>query len=86
MVYLPPDVQSKIESELNDGQLQVFKALQTSEDGLTCEEVETKLTMKHQTASARIRELQDLGIIEDRGIRRKTTSGRPAAVWILTRP
>ncbi len=50
--------------------------------GATCDEVEVSLEMKHQTASARIRELQLEGRVRDSGTRRKTRSGRPAVVWV----
>ncbi len=51
--------------------------------GATCEECETALGMKHQTASARIRELKDKHLVRDSGRRRKTTSGRLAAVMVV---
>lgn len=54
--------------------------------GATCEEVERALGMKHQTASARIRELKDKHLVRDSGQRRKTTSGRLAAVMIVYQP
>lgn len=50
-------------------------------DGLTCDEVEWILEMKHQTASARILELRKKGLLRDSGYRRKTRSGRKAVVW-----
>ncbi len=49
--------------------------------GLTCAEVEERLRLAHQTASARIRELALQGVIEDSGQRRRTPSGRRAIVW-----
>jgi hypothetical protein len=47
----------------------------------TDEEGEAVLAMRHQTYSARRRELVMLGMVQDSGQRRPTTSGRPAAVW-----
>ena len=47
----------------------------------TCDEAEVHFEMRHQTASARIRELCELGRIEDSGARRPTRSGRDAIVW-----
>lgn len=52
--------------------------------GLTCAEVEAQTGMSHQTASARIWELQRKGKIKDSGQRRKTPSGRNAIVWVKT--
>jgi hypothetical protein len=47
----------------------------------TCDEVEAALGLRHQTASARIRELALMNKIENSGKRRKTQSGRLATVW-----
>lgn len=49
--------------------------------GITCDEIEQQLGMKHQTVSARIRELVQKDKIEDTGMRRKTRSGSKAIVW-----
>lgn len=49
--------------------------------GATCDEVEAALDLRHQTASARIRELFLQGKIYDSGQKRKTRSGRSAVVW-----
>lgn len=49
--------------------------------GRTCEEVEYALDLRHQTASARIRELFLDGIIEVIG-ERETSSGRRARVYV----
>lgn len=50
--------------------------------GMTSDELEATIGMRHQTASARIRELALGGNIFDSGQRRKTRSGRKAAVWL----
>jgi hypothetical protein len=61
---------------------------QQGDRGLTCDEIEVHLGMKHQTASARIRELVQLGRLTDSGRVRPTRSvtktGRPfyATVWV----
>lgn len=52
-------------------------------DGLTCDEVEERLNLRHQTASARVHELMESGQIRDSGMRRKTRSGRTATVWVI---
>lgn len=49
--------------------------------GFTCDEVERIFRIRHQSASARIRELVQDGWIEDSGESRKTRSGRKAIVW-----
>lgn len=51
--------------------------------GATCDEVEVALTMRHQTASARIRELKLEDLIQDSGDRRPTRSGKLAIVWVV---
>ena len=50
--------------------------------GATDEELEKKLDMRHQTVSARRRELVLMGKAKDSGVKRRTTSGRKAVVWI----
>lgn len=50
--------------------------------GATCEEVEHGLGLKHQTASARVRELAQEDLITNSQTCRKTTSGRAAVVWV----
>lgn len=50
--------------------------------GATCCEVEKATGLSHQTASARIVELNLKGKIIDSGVVRKTDSGRNATVWI----
>lgn len=59
----------------------VYEEIWRASDGRTCDEVEERLGMRHQTASARIRELSQKGHIRDSGLRRTTRSGRPATVW-----
>lgn len=51
--------------------------------GLTDEEGEIALDLKSQSYTPRRSELVKLGLVVDSGERRLTTSGRPAAVWIL---
>jgi hypothetical protein len=53
--------------------------------GATCDEVEAIANMRHQTASARINELAHQKAIHDSGSRRRTRSGRNAAVWVITK-
>ena len=50
----------------------------------TCDECEAALQMKHQTCSARIRELVKAGLVEDTGHRRRTRSGATARVYATT--
>ncbi len=52
--------------------------------GATSEECETALNLRHQTASARIRELAMMLRIIDSVTRRETRSGRLAVVWVTT--
>ena len=53
--------------------------------GITCDEVETEAALRHQTASARLRELVLKDVICDTMIRRPTRSGRLAAVYRIKR-
>jgi hypothetical protein len=50
--------------------------------GLTCDECEAVLGMRHQTVSARVTELRNETRIVDSGQRRPTRSGRKATVWV----
>lgn len=53
--------------------------------GATCEEIEEKFALRHQSASARLAEMsRDDRTIKDGGERRKTALGRGAIVWIVT--
>ena len=49
--------------------------------GRTCDEIEFDLGLRHQTASARMRELFQRGLVKRLG-KRETRSGRKAYVWI----
>lgn len=52
-------------------------------NGRTCDEIEARLELRHQTASARVNELMRAERIVDSGARRKTRSNRNAVVWIV---
>ena len=74
----------RIEPALGRLQAKVLTYLLTNDGkGLTCDEIEEASGLKHQTASARIRELAQKGLIEDSGDRRPTRSGRNAVVWVV---
>ena len=65
----------------------VLKVIKSSGGhGATDDEIEVKLMLRHQTASARRRELVLSGAIRDSGERRKTRSGRTATVWKFIKP
>jgi hypothetical protein len=50
--------------------------------GMTCDQIEAALDMRHQTASARIVELVNSGAILKTDRTRPTRSGRAAAVYV----
>lgn len=54
-------------------------------EGLTCDECEVALELRHQTASARVREAVLKGLIIDSGRTRPTRSGRKASVYVLVK-
>lgn len=54
--------------------------------GATDAEVEAALGMRHQTASARRRDLVKADLVTDSGQRRATDSGRQATVWVASKP
>ena len=52
-------------------------------DAMTCDEIEIKTDMIHQTASSCIRALVKEGFLIDTGVKRPTRTGRSAIVWDL---
>ena len=52
--------------------------------GMTCDRVEEIMDGRHQTISARIRELVNEGRIVDTGKRKPTRSGRQARIYVAT--
>ena len=62
----------------------VLEAIRAAGPGGLCDhEIERVTGLKHQTASARRRELVLRGLIKDSGTRRKTDSGRDAKAWTI---
>lgn len=71
-----------IESDVSQLRETVFRYVKGEHlQGATCDEVEVELNMRHQTASARLRELVLTKRVVDSGMRRRTRSGRWAIVW-----
>jgi hypothetical protein len=73
--------------------LKVLNHIRTKPNGATCDEVEQDLSMLHQTASARCRELVQMGLLEKRTDpstgkenQRPTRSGRSASVLYVKEP
>ena len=64
----------------------VLATIGSSINGLTCEEIETALSLRHQSASARVCELHKAGSIANSGRKRKTKSGCMAVVYVVTAP
>jgi hypothetical protein len=62
----------------------VYSAIAAAgEWGMTDDEIERETSLRHQTASARRRELVLLGRIKPNGQTRRTSSGRSAQVWVV---
>ena len=61
----------------------VSAVLESRANGLTDEELEQILEWRHQTVSARRRELVLEGAVKDSGRKRPTTSGRNATIWVF---
>jgi predicted transcriptional regulator len=51
--------------------------------GATCDEIEARTGLKHQTASAQVRHLVEAGVLQPSESRRPTQSGRAAIVWVM---
>lgn len=78
------DAARSIEATAGSLRAQILQAITARRpDGLTCAEIETLFTLRHQTASARLTELHTRGLITDSDRRRKTDSGRRAIVWVI---
>jgi hypothetical protein len=54
--------------------------------GSTCDEIEYRLGMRHQTASSAIRSLVQQEILRASKQKRRTRSGREAIVWVVATP
>ena len=75
--------------ERGAGQLREYvldEIRRTGSTGSTCDELEERLALTHQTCSARVRELVLRGDVLDSGKTRKTRSGRAATVWVAPGP
>lgn len=87
------DAAESIVNQLNGMCLDVLHAVRSSPHGLTCDEIEAILGMKHQTASARLRDLITCqppyvkfknDPQTEKPLRRPTRSGRTARVYFAT--
>ncbi len=87
------DAANSIKKQVNGMCADVLHAVRCSPHGLTCDEVEGILGMKHQTASARLRDLITCQppYVEFRNdpetgkpLRRPTKSGRTARIYYAT--
>lgn len=62
----------------------VFEAIKArKKSGATCDELEDELDLKHQTLSARVRELWQEGFLRRLRGWRRTRSGRWATVYVV---
>jgi predicted transcriptional regulator len=62
----------------------ILRSVDEAPRGLTCDEVEVYLDLRHQTASARIRGLVQVGLLAKTTSTRPTRSGRQAVVYVIT--
>jgi hypothetical protein len=61
----------------------VYQHIFRRKKGATCDAIEARTGMLHQTVSARVCELRQDKRIRDSGRREKTRSGRRAIVWVV---
>lgn len=71
----------KLSSKKSEYRKKIFETIKSS-IGMTCDEIEQSLGLRHQTASCFIRFLTKDGFLKDSGDRRITRSGRKAIVWV----
>lgn len=76
------EANEKAESAKDKDRARIVRLLDAHSAGLTCEEIESRLRMKHQTASARLTELKRDGVVIVSG-RRRTSTGTQAGVNLL---
>ena len=74
----------QIKKKSNEYRKRIYDLIQAA-GGLTCDEVETTLDLRHQTASCFIRFLTQDGYLRDSGLKRHTRAGRSAIVWEVHR-
>ncbi len=72
------------ENNLNDLELRVYDLIRLAGwEGKTTDEIEVALGLSHQSASARVSELEHKHkLIERRGARRRTRQGRAAFIYV----
>lgn len=58
------DAAKSIRADLSALRRRVLSAVQAAPQGITCEQLEALTGLKHQTASARLKELQDRGQVD----------------------
>lgn len=68
-------------AQRTDDQRRVYRFILDSYAGATGAEIEDALGLLHQTASARLNDLSRANLIERRGAKRPTPTGRSAYVW-----
>jgi hypothetical protein len=80
------DAAASIEGSANSLRGMIWRcAFEFNLHGITCDEIEEQLGMRHQTASARIRELELSSDLIKTDRKRPTRSGRGAFVYIAHR-
>jgi hypothetical protein len=70
--------------DLGNLQQLIYDLLWFYDEGLTDDEIEQKTSLRHQTASARRRELVLMELVKHSGQSRPTRSGRNAKIWVVT--
>lgn len=74
-----------MEDVVNNIQSAVYEAvIAAGEHGITCDEVEDKLGLSHQTASARLAYLSRDGLIGVADTKRKSRTGRAVNVYVVS--
>lgn len=62
--------------------LRILDRIINSPNGATCDDLELRLGLSHQTVSAAISTMLKQGMVVDSGERKKTRSGRTARVYL----
>jgi len=80
--FIPRDPTVRSTIDKGSVRLRILGKILMTPNGATCEELEIRLGLSHQTASAAITALVKKGILVDSGERRTTRSGRKARVYV----
>jgi len=79
------DSRDLLDRKKNEYRRKIFEEIKRH-GGMTCDELEISMELRHQTASCFIRVLTKEGLLRATDERRRTRTGRGAIVWKVVEP